>query len=72
MLRGSTTCSMSGHFDMPLDLSSAESARLCFMGIFISTAYPQPSGVTAPWDLTVPAAMYIMTKQDLTKRKTAT
>lgn len=68
------TCSMSGHSDMSQALSSAESARLSVLktGISLFTGLRQPSGVTALWDHTVPAAVYIVTRQNLTKRRDIT
>lgn len=55
-------------------LSSAESARLSVLktGISLFTGLRQPSGVTALWDHTVPAAVYIVTRQNLTKRRDIT
>lgn len=41
----------------------------CFENWTLFTSWRQPSGVTAPWDRTVPAAVYSMTRQNLTKRR---
>lgn len=51
-------------------LSSAESATQCFKyGNLCIYRLEAAQEVTAPWDLIVPAAMYIMTGQDLTDKE---